>query len=61
MRLLGPKRSSDEADGEALLFRYKEACITSNSWGPTDDGMTAAHIGKLTEAALKTAVIEVRI
>lgn len=56
---MGPKKSSDEADGEALLFRYLEVWVVSNSWGPNDDGMTMAHCGEITKAALKTAATEV--
>ncbi|XP_065213884.1 neuroendocrine convertase 1-like [Planococcus citri] len=53
VRLLGYKPSNDLLDARALSFRSDEVHVSSNSWGPTDDGRTMAPIGPLTKAALK--------
>lgn len=61
MRLLGPNPSTDYKDGQALLFKYSEVHVMSNSWGPNDDGKTMSYFGPQTRSALKTGVTKVTI
>lgn len=46
--------STDRQQAEALAWRIQEVDISSNSWGPTDNGPIAGP-GPLTTAALETA------
>lgn len=43
-----------------MAFRADEVHISSNSWGPTDDGKTMAPIGPLTKAALRDGAEKVK-
>lgn len=47
--------STDRQEAEALAWRIQEVDISSNSWGPSDNGPIAGP-GPLTTAALQTAV-----
>lgn len=61
LRLIaGP--SSDEDAGNALSWQPEGIVthVSSNSWGPTDDGKSAGRIGPLQEAGLVKATTESR-
>lgn len=61
LRLIaGP--SSDEDSGNALAWQPDGIVthVSSNSWGPTDDGKAAGRIGALQEAGLQKATSEYR-
>ena len=47
--------SSDRQEAEAMSWRLQEIDISSNSWGPTDNGPIAGP-GPLTAAAFETSV-----
>ncbi|MCI4625862.1 MAG: S8 family serine peptidase, partial [Candidatus Magnetoovum sp. WYHC-5] len=49
-RLLGV--TSDESESNALTRNYNKVDIYTNSWGPSDDGMTLEAPGPLTEDAI---------
>jgi len=55
MRLIGGN-ATDSMEAEAMNYLPQVIEIKSNSWGPTDDGVTLEGPGPLTLAALKSAI-----
>ena len=56
--MLGAETDMNEA--ASLTFANDTVDIYSNSWGPSDDGVTVAGPGTLARMALQTGVTEVK-
>ncbi len=49
--------ADDAEEAEAMAYSNQHIHVKSNSWGPTDDGLTLEAPGPLTRAALSNSVI----
>ncbi len=58
--MLGIDGQTDIMEANALGHMTDKIHISSNSWGPSDDGRTDAQPGKLLSEALETAARNVR-
>lgn len=58
---MGPKFSSEFGIGRALLFKFKEVDIVSNSWAMRDNGKNIWYSGLISLSALKAGITKVII
>ncbi len=60
IRLIGPLEQTDITDAKALGHMTDKIHISSNSWGPSDDGRTDEQPGELLSQVLEIAARTVR-
>ena len=59
VRLVGPKLLDEFETGKALVFKYNEVDISSNSWRMRDSGRTVWFNGLYSLASMKVAITKV--